>query len=54
MSVKVEFPPQTVRSPAKGSAGLNTQACGVCTTVSALREYSKATGNKSLVKQDIG
>ena len=37
-------------TPAKGSAGLCTQMGGVCTTVSALREASSATGNGSLIK----
>lgn len=53
MSVKVEFPPQSVRSPSKGTAGLSTHIGGCCTTVSALMEYSKTCGNKSTVKQDI-
>ncbi|MCQ2219996.1 MAG: hypothetical protein MJZ12_01310 [Prevotella sp.] len=54
MSAKVEFPNQPVRSPSKGSAGLSTHAGGCCTTVSALMEYSKASGNKSLVRHHIG
>lgn len=55
MSISVEFPetPKQV-VPSKGSAGLQTQLGGIGTTVSALMEAGKSTGNASLVKKDIG
>ena len=55
MSVSVEFPEQPKATvPSKGSAGLSTQLGGHCTTVSLLKEASKAIGNASYVKKDIG
>jgi len=54
MSVSVEFPPPKVRAPSKGTAGLQTQLCGCMTSVSALMEAGKATGNASLIKRSIG
>ncbi len=54
MSISVEFPTPKVRAPAKGTAGLQTHIGGVCTTVSAIKEACKATGNNSLVKISIG
>lgn len=55
MSITVEFPEPRLRaSPAKGTAGLQTHIGGVCTTVSAIKEASKAIGNESLVKKSIG
>lgn len=54
MAISVEFSTTKDAVPAKGSAGLTTQMCGSCTTVSGIMEGSKATGNASLVKQHIG
>lgn len=54
MSMKVEFPEPKVRAPSKGTAGLQTHIGGVCSTVSAIKEASKAIGNESLVKKSIG
>jgi hypothetical protein len=54
MSVEVEFSTPRDATPAKGTAGLRTQMGGACTTVSALRDAGKATGNDKLVKKSIG
>lgn len=54
MSISVEFPPLRDAEPAKGTAGLRTHIGGQCTTVSALMEAGKATGNATLIKKDIG
>lgn len=53
MSISVEFPNSKPREPSKGSAGLQTQLCGFCTTVSSLMEASKAIHNKGFVKKHI-
>lgn len=53
MSISVEFPTQKRVEPAKGSAGLQTQIGGCCTTVSALMELGKATNNGKLIKKSI-
>ena len=53
--MRVEFPdPPKAIEPAKGTAGLKTQLGGSCTTVSALMEAGKATGNPNLIKKHIG
>lgn len=54
MSISVVFAEKRKYEPSQGTAGLKTQLGGAGTTVSILKEASKATGNESLVKQDIG
>ena len=54
MSVSVVFPTPREWTPAKGTAGLQTHLGGAPTTVSALMEAGRETGNASLVKKDIG
>lgn len=54
MSISVEFPERKSVVPTLGTAGLRSQLGGCCTTVSALIEAGKSTGNASLVKKDIG
>lgn len=52
--ISVEFSTPKKVEPSKGTAGLKTQLGGSCTTVSAVMEASKATGNPNLVKKHIG
>ena len=52
--ISVEFSTPKKVEPSKGTAGLKTQLGGSCTTVSAVMEASKATGNSKLVKKHIG
>ena len=54
MSISVEFPQPKEVVPSKGTAGLRTHLGGCCTTVSIIKEAGKSTGNKSLVKKEIG
>ena len=59
MSVSVEFPPlgqngEPHCTMAKGTAGLRTHIGGMQTTVSALMNAGKATGNTRLIKKSIG
>lgn len=54
MGISVEFSKPKDATPGKGSAGLQSQMGGFCTTVSAIMEASKAIENESLVKKSIG
>lgn len=54
MSIHVTLSAKVDATPARGTAGLQTQIGGAPTTVSGLMEASKATGNAGLVKKSIG
>lgn len=51
--MRVEFPNVKPREPSQGSAKLQTHLGGICTTVSSLKEASKAIQNNGLVKKSI-
>lgn len=53
MSVQVTFSTPSDHTPAKGTAGLQAHIGGVPTTVSAMMDAGKATGN-NIVKKSIG
>lgn len=50
MSIEVTFAEPKDKTPAKGTAGMQTQMGGAATTVSALMEASEAIGNEGFVK----
>lgn len=54
MGISVEFSKPKDATPGKGTAGMQSQMGGCCTTVSAIMEASKAIENESLVKKSIG